>query len=196
MPVVAALGAGLATWALLTGVLGLVLGVASAAVTWRAVARMEPRAERRRRDRLTEALPYVVDLMAACLAVGDSPGGALDRVASAVDDPMCSELRAVAARLRLGADSVAVWREVSRHPQLGPLGRCLLRATESGAPVSEAMTRLAEDVRRDSRAEVEARARAVGVRATAPLGVCLLPAFVVVGVVPLVAGSVSVLVLR
>jgi Flp pilus assembly protein TadB len=196
MPVVAALGAGLATWALLTGVLGLVLGVASAAVTWRAVARMEPRAERRRRDRLTEALPYVVDLMAACLAVGDSPGGALDRVASAVDDPMRSELRAVAARLRLGADSVAVWREVSRHPQLGPLGRCLLRATESGAPVSEAMTRLAEDVRRDSRAEVEARARAVGVRATAPLGGCLLPAFVVVGGVPLVAGSVSVLVLR
>jgi Flp pilus assembly protein TadB len=196
MPVVAALGAGLATWALLTGVLGLVLGVASAAVTWRAVARMEPRAERRRRERLSEALPHVVDLMAACLAVGDSPGGALDRVASAVDDPMRSELRAVAARLRLGADSVAVWREVSRHPQLGPLGRCLLRATESGAPVSEAMTRLAEDVRRDSRAEVEARARAVGVRATAPLGVCLLPAFVVVGVVPLVAGSVSVLVLR
>jgi hypothetical protein len=40
---------------------------------------------------------------------------------------------------------------------------------------------------------VESRARAVGVKAAVPLGVCLLPAFVLVGVVPLVAGAVGVL---
>ena len=39
-----------------------------------------------------------------------------------------------------------------------------------------------------ARADVETRARAVGVKAVVPLGVCLLPAFVLVGVVPLVAG--------
>jgi hypothetical protein len=58
------------------------------------------------------------------------------------------------------------------------------------------MLRLADDQRRRSHAEVEARARAVGVKAALPLGVCLLPAFILVGVVPLVAGSVSVLVGR
>ena len=42
-----------------------------------------------------------------------------------------------------------------------------------------------------SRSEAEARARTVGVRAAAPLGLCLLPAFVLVGVVPLVAGTVA-----
>ena len=51
------------------------------------------------------------------------------------------------------------------------------------------MARLAEDLRRAARADVETRARAVGVKAAVPLGVCLLPAFVLVGVVPLVAGS-------
>ena len=64
---------------------------------------------------------------------------------------------------------------------------------ESGSSVSEAMTRLADDLRRSARADVESRARAVGVKAAIPLGVCLLPAFVLVGVVPLVAGSLGVL---
>ena len=55
------------------------------------------------------------------------------------------------------------------------------------------MGRLSDDLRRASRADVESRARAVGVKAAVPLGVCLLPAFVLVGVVPLVAGAVGVL---
>ena len=76
------------------------------------------------------------------------------------------------------------------------LGRTVSRAVESGSSVAEAMLRLADDQRRQSRAEVERRARAVGVKAALPLGICLLPAFVLVGVVPLVAGSVSVLVQR
>ena len=58
------------------------------------------------------------------------------------------------------------------------------------------MARLAVDLRRGARARVEARARAVGVRAALPLGLCLLPAFVLLGVVPLVAGSLPVLAWR
>ena len=71
--------------------------------------------------------------------------------------------------------------------------RCVLRAVDSGASVADAMTRLAEDLRRDARARVEGRARAVGVKAALPLGLCMLPAFVLVGVVPLVVGSLSAL---
>ena len=50
------------------------------------------------------------------------------------------------------------------------------------------MERLAADLARRARADVEDRARAVGVKAALPLGLCLLPAFVLVGIVPLVAG--------
>jgi hypothetical protein len=57
--------------------------------------------------------------------------------------------------------------------------------------VADAMARLAGDLRRDARARVEGRARAVGVKAAVPLGLCMLPAFVLLGVVPLVAGSMS-----
>jgi hypothetical protein len=57
----------------------------------------------------------------------------------------------------------------------------------------ESLDRLAQDLREVGRTEVEARVRQVEVRTAVPLGVCLLPAFVLVGVVPLVAGAVGVL---
>jgi Flp pilus assembly protein TadB len=178
---------------LLGGPIGVAVAVPAAAGTWWATGRMEPPAERRRREQLAASVPHVVDLMASCLAAGLSPDGAVEQIAAAVDPPISDELAALAARLRLGVDPVTVWRDLAGHPQLGGLGRSIARAVDSGASVSEAMQRLAEDLRRRTRADVEARARAVGVKAAIPLGVCLLPAFVLVGVVPLVAGSVSVL---
>jgi Flp pilus assembly protein TadB len=179
--------------ALVGGAVGLLLAAVAGAVAWHLTGRLEPPAVRRRRERLVAAVPHVVDLLAACLAAGLSPTAALRRVAVAVDTPAREELQAVATRLDLGVDPVTVWRDLARHRELGGLGRCLARAVESGASVSEAMDRLAEDLRRSARAEVESRARAVGVQAAVPLGVCLLPAFVLVGVVPLVAGSLGVL---
>ena len=64
----------------------------------------------------------------------------------------------------------------------------MARAHRSGAPVVAAVDRLSEELARRARADVEDRARAVGVRAAVPLGVCLLPAFLLLGIVPLVAG--------
>jgi Flp pilus assembly protein TadB len=173
------------------GVAGIVAGVVVAVAAWRFVGKMESPAARKRRERLAVGLPHVVDLMAACMSVGASPSSAIERVSRAVEAPMCQELAAISARLRFGVDPARVWSELGSHPQLGPLGRCVARATESGASVADAMHRLAADQRRASRAEVESRARAVGVKAAVPLGVCLLPAFILVGVVPLVAGSVG-----
>jgi Flp pilus assembly protein TadB len=193
LPAAAAASAGGATWLLVGGSLGIAAGAVVAVVAGRAVARMEPPAARRHREALEAGLPQAVDLLAACLAAGRAPGPAVAEVADALDGPLADLLAGVAVRLRLGADPVTVWRELAGHPQLGRLGRCVLRAVDSGASVADAMTRLAEDLRRDARARVEGRARAVGVKAALPLGLCMLPAFVLVGVVPLVVGSLSAL---
>lgn len=187
----AAAGAGTA-W-MLGGLIGVALGLLIAALVWRTVSHLEPPASRRHREGLTRGLPHAVDLMASSLMVGASPTAAVELVANSVDSPMCLELQMIARRLAMGVDPVRVWSDVGRHSQLGPLGRCLARAIDSGASVADAMHRLAEDLRRNSRADVEARARKVGVKAAAPLGLCLLPAFILTGVVPLVAGSVSTL---
>lgn len=190
----AAVAALLAAVVLLGGPVGLVASLVAGAVCWRVTGRMEPPAVRRRRERLAAAVPHVVDLMAACLAVGLSPAAALEQITDAVESPVRDELAALTARLRLGVDPATVWHDLARHPQLGGLGRSLARAVDSGASVADAMQRLADDLRRHGRAEVESKARSVGVMAAIPLGICLLPAFVLVGVVPLVAGSLSVLV--
>ena len=196
LPLAAAVSAALGVTILVGGTVGPPLGAVAAGVAWYVVSRLEPPAQRRRRERLEAGLPHAVDLLAACLAAGQAPGPAVQEIARAVDGPLAEELGTVAARLRLGADPVTVWRDLSAHPQLGRLGRCVLRAVDSGASVAAAMSRLAEDLRRDARARVEARARAVGVKAAVPLGLCMLPAFVLVGVVPLVVGSLSALLTR
>lgn len=188
----AVLGGGLIL-VLLGGWLGALAAPAAAFGLWRFVGGMEPPAARRRREALAADLPLVVNLLSAALAVGASPSSAVRVVADAVDPPAREELHAVARRLSLGVDPVRVWAEVGGHPQLGPLGRCMVRALEAGASVAAAMLLLADDLRDTARMETEGRARSVGVKAAAPLGVCLLPAFVLTGVVPLVAGSVMTL---
>jgi pilus assembly protein TadC len=62
--------------------------------------------------------------------------------------------------------------------------------------VTRAVERLADELARSARAEVEDRARAVGVKAALPLGLCLLPAFLLLGIAPLVAGLLGALALR
>jgi Flp pilus assembly protein TadB len=181
---------------LVPGAVGAAVAVAVAVVVgWRS-RRWEGAAVRRRRSLLEADLPHVVDLMTAALAAGAAPTTALAAVTRVFDAPMSEELEGVCARLSLGADPTAVWSAMAGHPQLGRLGATLLRSAESGAPVAESLLRLSEDLRARQRAAVEERVRQVEVRAAVPLGVCLLPSFVLVGVVPLVAGSVSGLLLR
>jgi pilus assembly protein TadC len=99
-------------------------------------------------------------------------------------------LEAVPARLSLGVAPAAAWRPVLDHPGLAPLGRAMVRAQRSGSSVSHEVGRLADELDRRARLEIEGRARAVGVKAAVPLGLCLLPSFLLIGVVPLVAGLV------
>ncbi len=180
---------------LLPGVPGLVAAPVVAAVVWWRSRHWESAAIRRRRERLEAELPHVVDLMTAALSAGAAPGSALSLVVGVVDDVVAEELRVCTTRLDLGTDPATVWAELSAHPQLGRLGTTLRRSAESGAPVVESLMRLSEELRAGQRARVEERVREVEVRAAVPLGVCLLPSFVLVGVVPLVAGSISGLVL-
>lgn len=158
---------------------------------WVAIGRAEPAAVRRERERLRRDLPHVVRLLAGALGAGGAPTEAVEVVAAALPGPAADRLAAVAARLRLGADPVGVWQALAQEPALAPLGRTLARTYVSGAPVVASVERLADELARSARADVEDRARRVGVKAAVPLGLCLLPSFVLVGIVPLVGGLVA-----
>jgi pilus assembly protein TadC len=115
----------------------------------------------------------------------------MEAVAAAVGGPISEELGAVSARLAVGADPVSVWRALTGDSVLAQLARTMLRALETGAPVAQGLSRLVDDQRRARRWEAEQRARAVGVKAAAPLALCFLPAFVTVGIVPTIAGAAT-----
>lgn len=188
---VAAIAAGLGCTALVGGVLGAALGIAVAIGAHRAFARMETPQLRRRRRRLAADLPLAADLIGAGLSAGGSVHTVGRAVADAIGGPLADELRAVTAAVELGADPVDAWLTLAPQPELAPLARTMARALESGAPLSPALARLADDRRRAARAAASAAARRAGVHATAPLGLCFLPAFVLIGVVPLVVSVVG-----
>lgn len=173
------------------GILGLVAAGCAAVGSWHVIERAEPAQCRRDRERSRRDLPHVVGLFADALRAGQPPDQALSLVSDALPGPAAERLAAVVPRLRLGADPGQVWGELASDPALGPLGRALVRAHHSGTPVVPAVERLAEELARAARAEVEDRARRVGVKAAVPLGVCLLPAFILLGIVPIVAGLLS-----
>jgi len=183
--------AGAAVAVFLGGATGLIAAPVAAVVTWLVIERSEPAQLRRDRAVARRDLPHVVGLLADALRAGQSPTDALAVVVTALPGPATARLAEVVPRLRLGLDPMAVWAEVAADPALGRLGSAMGRAHRTGAPVVPAVERLAAELARSAHAEVEDRARAVGVKAAVPLGLCLLPAFVLIGIVPVVAGLLT-----
>jgi pilus assembly protein TadC len=184
--------AALAVVALLPLPVALPVAVATVLAGPRLVARLEPAEVRRRRQRLLADLPLVLDLLAACLAGGAALPAAAEAVGRAVDGPAGERLLRVASALQLGTPTSTAWLALAGDEKdsdpLAATARTLARAADSGSAVAAALTRLGADARSRSRSAGSEAARRAGVLAVAPLGLCHLPAFVLLGVVPVVVG--------
>jgi Flp pilus assembly protein TadB len=181
-----ALLAGAALAGFVSGPAGLAAGVVTAVIAWVMIGRTEPADARRRRLETERDLPGVVQLLAAALETGCGVGEALTLVCDACPGAAARALGAVPPRLALGLPPDQAWQPVLQDPVLAPLARALVRASRSGASVTHEVARLADELAERSRAAIEERARSVGVKAAVPLGLCLLPSFLLIGVVPLV----------
>ncbi len=183
--------AAIAVWALIGGFAGVGVGSVVAVAGPVLLSRLETGASRRRRELLVADAPRVADLLAACLSAGTTMPAALSAVSTAMREPTAGWLRRVVAQLELGADPARVWESVAGEPGLAAIGRAALRSDASGAPLAATLLLVAEELRREHRVRVEIAARSVGVRAVGPLGVCFLPAFLLLGVVPLVGSLIQ-----
>lgn len=192
-PVAVAALAGLATVIVIGGPGGAGAGVAVAAILLVVLGRLEPDAHRRHREALERQAPLVVDLVAACLASGAPLDRSLDVASRAVGAPASHVLQRATTALRLGAEPAAVWAEVAREDALAPLARAVAWSQQTGAPLSSLLPRVADQARALHRVRAETRIRTAGVRLTAPLGAAFLPAFLLLGVVPVVASWVGTL---
>jgi pilus assembly protein TadC len=180
-------GAGLAAGLLVGGLLGVVAAATVAVLGERWLRRNGAPADDG--PAVSRALPGACDLLAVCLSAGVPVNAALAAVGAAVPAPLGALLSRVAALGRLGAEPRRAWADVPA--ELGALGRVLIRAGESGAAAVPALRALAADARATARAGAEEAVRRAGVRVLAPLGLCFLPGFVCLGVVPMVLGIAS-----
>lgn len=183
-------GALLAGWVLVGGVTGVAVGALAALGVRRWSARARPptgvdlaEAERQ--------LPFAADLLAACLVAGAGPVEAAEVVGESLGGPVGERLARAGAELRLGGDPGAAWGRLARIPGARPLAECLERAARTGAPAAEQVSRLASALREERSRRAGARAQRAAVLVTAPVGLCFLPAFLAIGVAPVVIGMAS-----
>ncbi|MFI0816716.1 type II secretion system F family protein [Streptomyces sp. NPDC021098] len=133
-------------------------------------------------------IPLAADLLAACLAAGADPRTAADAVGTSLGGPVGERLVRTAAELRLGGEPAAAWGRLGALPGASGLARALEHAGTTGAPAVEPVSRIAADCRAEQGREAARRADRASVLATAPLGACFLPAYLLIGVAPVMTG--------
>lgn len=164
---------------------------ASAGRARHAAARTRHQAERA----VTTVLPDVVDLFALATSAGVALPIAHPLVAGRVPGPVGEALHAAAATAGAGeARADALLRTLT------PLGDSARRLADLladhlryGLPLGPGLDRLGAELRLDRRRHAEQAARRVPVRLLGPLVACVLPAFALLTVVPLLAASLRAL---
>lgn len=139
----------------------------------------------------TGPLARMLDLLAVALLAGLPTHLALAAVGDAMEpaDPgVAAPLHAAAARVRLGATPAQAWQDVPGAGRVAPVAPVLARATDGGGSVRAALGHAAERMRSDADAAALTRAERAAVLVAGPLGLCFLPAFVCLGIVPVVIG--------
>ena len=106
------------------------------------------------------------------LAIAVSGGASLDRAHRAADDALPADAEPTEQE-RAAASAV------------------LALSARAGVPAALLLRSRAAEMRNDARAEGARRAAALGVQLMLPLGVCILPAFIVLGVAPLLVSVIS-----
>ncbi len=147
---------------------------------------------RRRAERGPDPLAAAssLDVLAVCLTAGMAVSAAAEATAPSAPPRLAAVLRRAADLLRLGADPAAAWSapQASIDPSTDALLRLARRSASSGAALADGVTELAAQVRHDAAHAADETAERAAVLIAGPLGLCFLPAFVCLGIVPVVAG--------
>ncbi|MEW2318717.1 type II secretion system F family protein [Streptomyces bauhiniae] len=183
-------GVGCGAWAVVGGVFGALVGLGAGVALWRWQGRRAAARPAVELDTASAALqlPLAAELLAACIEAGAGPVVAAQAVGEALGGPVGDALARGAAEARLGGEPADAWARLTALPGAGALARLLERADRSGLPAAEPVARLASDARAESIRAATVRARRAAVLISAPVGLCFLPAFIAVGVLPVVIG--------
>lgn len=155
----------------------------------RPVVVQRPGPRRRQAPTAGPSVASLLDLVGAACGTGASIPRALEVVGGAIGGLHGAALAGASQMLVLGARWDEAW---DRAPsELAPVHAGLRAAWEEGVAPTGVLRTAAVELRRDEhRAALEAAGR-LGVRLVLPLGLCYLPAFVLVGLVPVLVSMTA-----
>lgn len=162
------------------------VGHRAAAVDWAGL--LPGASSRRAADCGPLALAAAWELLAAGLRAGMPIPSAVRAVADRLEGAAGAALRQTADLLALGADVEQAWQPAWDCDSTARLAGFARRSGRSGTALAESVARLAVAQRASARDQSEADAQRAGVLIAGPLGLCFLPAFIALGVVPVVIG--------
>ncbi|WP_344871701.1 type II secretion system F family protein [Allokutzneria multivorans] len=140
----------------------------------------------------SEADPLVLaaawDMLAACLKSGMPVPVAVRVAAERLSGRTRAALVEAADLLALGADPAVAWRSAADLPETTRLARAARGTARSGAALAHLVHELAVALRATATERAESLAQRAAVLISAPLGACFLPAFLCLGVAPVVVG--------
>ena len=135
------------------------------------------------------------DLFAACLNAGMAVPTAAVAAAQSAPPELASVLRRAADLLALGASPEHAWSLAGNADMSAPqdksseaLMRLARRSAASGSALADGIAELAAQSRHEATTSADATAERASVLIAGPLGLCYLPAFLCLGVIPVVAG--------
>ncbi len=123
--------------------------------------------------------PVLCDLAVSALRVGVSVPGVLQSIGAAVKE---EEFTHIGAELTLGATWGEAWSTVPYGGEL--LRRGMRSAWEEGVSPMTMLRQLSQQTRRSNVSKAKESAEKLGVKLALPLGLLILPSFVVLGLVP------------
>lgn len=136
----------------------------------------------------TAEVSRVCLLLAVCLEAGRPTRSALRVVTDVVTGAPHEALTGVLRQIDLGIDEGVAWSSLTAQAPYRGMARDLARSVHSGVALATLLRQHAVEARRSALSAAQVRARQTGVSGVVPLVICFLPAFVLLGVVPIFGG--------
>jgi pilus assembly protein TadC len=136
-------------------------------------------------------LPLIIDLYVAAARAGTTVPLATVAIAPRLAGRVGQAWQRATGRIIDGEPSADALLGIADDlgPPVRPLVDALLADVRYGAPLAASLERLADQQRIEQRFALEARVRRAPVTMLLPLTLCVLPAFVLLAIVPLVVGA-------
>jgi len=168
----------------------ILLGTGPGVARRRAGAVAPARREAREKDSAADlfAAASTLDVLSVCLSAGMTVPATAGATSASAPPALAAMLRRAADLLALGADPETAWQTDDVDGSCAALARLARRSAVSGSALASGAAELAEQERQGVTQRAAAAAERAGVLIAGPLGLCFLPAFVCLGIVPVVAG--------